>query len=392
MGSLQRVSIFVAVLMVVAVGVSLLPFAANPAIRQANALLGLSLSYPARLIYQYFHLLGNGAASNNLGVLYLRGMGARRDRDGARALFETAAAKGVQAARYNLVLTMENRHKTADNIIKRQLALLDQNVALGDIPSHVLLARRLGFTNRDQFVPNREARKLELLETAAETGDADYIFQLGQELEVQAFVQEDPYMMIKALQAYRQVYDLGHMEGAEMLAAARHIRWNITPSRAEILEKSEDEWTLIAANAGRIAPKCRYGLIYFDRLPSLKQLTEDSDEAEWQIERFRATDDVELAKLSVSFLEACAPAKRVKFGPNRPFGDVALYARKMRSGAIALVNSPPRARLALGKLYAFGIHVKKSKAEAIKHFRLLRRSDRARASAWIKYLNATPGE
>ena len=108
MTSLKNATILLAVLLLAVVGISLLPFAADAAIRQANALLVRSDHGTAHLIYRYFHMLGNGAATNNLGVLYLRGIGVKRDRDRAIALFEAAVAKDIVQARYNRVLTQRN--------------------------------------------------------------------------------------------------------------------------------------------------------------------------------------------------------------------------------------------------------------------------------------------
>ena len=244
--------------------IGLAPPLADRINRQAIALLIADSPAMARLLFGYLHLLGNGEATNNLGVVYLRGLGVERDRRRAIELFEDAVEKGVVAARYNLVLTLPNRNKTPDAVIERQLALLERNVALGDIPSHVLAAERLYYVNRERFVPDRKARKLELLEVAASSGDPDYIYQLGAELEVRAFVEEDAGMMTRALRAYRSAYDKGRIRGAEALGSARQLRdWDTVPSRAEVLEKTESEWTMIAAEGGSITAKCRHGLQRF---------------------------------------------------------------------------------------------------------------------------------
>ena len=181
----------------------LVPPLAEQMNRQAVQWITESKPDPGRLVFHYLNFLGNGEAANNLGVLYLRGIGVEHDRERAIDFFETAVSKGVVAGRYNLVLTMPNRFKTPKETIQRQLALLEENVDLGDIPSHVLAAERLFYANREEYVPDRKTRKLALLQIAARTGDVDYLYQYGKELEVEAFKQEDAGLMISALRAGR---------------------------------------------------------------------------------------------------------------------------------------------------------------------------------------------
>ena len=356
--------------------------------RQAVRWITEPAPYPAGLVFRYLHVLGNGEAANNLGVLYLRGIGVERDRERAIALFETAVGKGVVAARYNLVLTMPNRFRTPNDIIQRQLALLEENVDHGDIPSHVLAAERLYYANREDFVPDRETRKLALLEAAARTGDADYLYQYGKELEVQAFERDDAGLMIDALRAYRHAFDNGNMRGAEALGAARRISvWDAEPKRADVLEKSEDEWTLIAAQSGSITAKCRHGIRRFGWMKELSGLLDEPSRLQDRIDRYLAEENPVSPAMSLAYLRQCAEAKKIIFPVNPPFGDIALYARKRRGSVTSLANSPEWATYYLGKLYALGLHVEEDIDAALTYFdRTAKKGPFAQSEVWTTYL------
>ena len=378
----------VGLLGIAAFSISLIPVVADQMNRQANRWIAEQNPLPARLVYSYLHLLGNGEATNNLGVLNLRGIGVERDRERAIALFEEAVTKDVVAGRYNLVLTMPNRFKTPKDIIERQLALLDENIALGDIPSHVLGAERLYYVNREALVPDRETRKLALLEAAARTGDPHYLYQYGKELEVQAFKQNDAATMILALRAYRDAFDGGDLRGAEALGSARSVRWNATPSREEVLEKPESEWTLIAAEGGIITAKCRHGNGRFDWLDELSEFLSEPSKLKARTDRYLEQDSPVPWTTSIAYLRECARAKKIVFPPNPPFGDVALYARKRRGSVPALVNSPEWATYHLGQLHALGLHVEKDTDEARAYFEHAAAGGSfADSDAWIEYLD-----
>ena len=366
----------------------LIPPLADQMNRQAVQWVTESNPYPARLILHYLDFLGNGEAANNLGVLYLRGIGVERDRARAITFFETAVGKGVVAGRYNLVLTMPNRSKTPKDVVQRQLDLLDANVDLGDIPSHVLAAERLYFLTRQEFVPDRQARKLALLEAAARTNDPDYLYQYGKELEVQAFKRNDAEMMISALRAYRRAFDNGNMRGAEALGSARRIRdWDVEPSRADVLEKPETEWTLIAAEAGSITAKCRHGNQRFRWMNELSEMLGQPSDLDGRVDRYLAQQNLIAWETSVAYLKECARAKKLSFPPNPPFGDIALYARKRRGSVTSLANSPEWANYYLGKLYALGLHVEEDVDEARTHFdHVTKKGSFAESDAWIEYL------
>ncbi len=369
--------------------IGLVPPVADQINRQAIRLLSADNPEAARLLFGYLHALGNGDATNNLGVLYLRGLGVARDRKKAIAFFEEAVAKEVVQARYNLVWTMPNRFKTPEAIVERQLSLLEENVALGDIPSHVLFADRLYYVNREKFVPNRVVRKLGVLEIAARTGDPDYIYQYGEELELRAFKRDDAEMMARALRAYRSAYDRGNIRGAEALGSARSVaEWNTVPSREEILGKSEAEWTLIAAEGGSITAKCRHGGRRFDWIGEQDEMFADPLALREMVDRYLAQENPTPWTTSIAYLEECAAAERLRFPPNPPFGDTALYAIKIRGTVPSLFTSPLWANYHLGQLYALGIHVERDTAKAIAYFR---KGDISDAEAWIDFLS-TPSE
>ena len=380
-----RISIAAVALLCSVLLIGLVPPVADQINRQGIRLLSADNPRAARWLFGYLHVLGNGDATNNLGVLYRRGLGVERDRKKAIAFFEEAVGKEVVQARYNLVLTMPNRFKTPDAVVERQLSLLEENVALGDIPSHVLYADRLYYVNREKFVPNREARKMDVLEVAARTGDPDYIYQYGEELEVRAFKRDDAEMMARALRAYRSAYDKGNIRGAEALGSARSVAvWNTVPSREEILEKSEAEWTLIAAEGGSITAKCRHTSRRFDWIGEWDEMFADPLAQQEMIDRYLAQDNPTPWRTSIAYLEECAAAKRLRFPPNPPFGDTALYAIKIRGTVPALFTSPLWSNYRLGQLYALGIHVERDIAKAVAYFGRAEISD---SEAWIEYLN-----
>lgn len=387
---MNRSAILFVLLMGVAIpSMGLIPAVADGMNRQAAQWVLENKPRPARAVFSYLHYLGNGEAANNLGVLNLRGIGQKRDRKRAVALFEEAVEKGTAAGRYNLVLTMSNRFKTRKDLVERQIALLDQNIAEGDLPSRVLAAERLYFTNRDQFVPNRKSRKLDLLKSAALSGDPDYLYQYGKELEVQALDNEDATMMIRAFQAYREAFDRGNMRGAEALGSARSIRnWDAEPSREEALGKSESEWTLIAAEAGSITAKCRYGNSQFRWISDLTDTLSNPSELTERVERYRSQVDMTFGEASIDFLKQCAKAKKLTWPTNPPFGDVALYASKRHGSVTSLANSPRWANYFLGQLHTIGLHVEKDFDKARAYFERAAKSGSFSGSKeWIEYLN-----
>ncbi|MDJ0613463.1 MAG: hypothetical protein QNJ29_07270 [Rhizobiaceae bacterium] len=219
------------------------------------------------------------------------------------------------------------------------------------------------------------------MKSAAATGDTDYIYQYGKELEVQAFVNNDAAMMAEALRSYRQVFDAGDMRGSEMLGAARTIRdWNLSPSRTEMLGIPAMEWTLAAARSGRVAAMCRYGIGRLKKRIPIEWIEETSTQ--------RPQPDIRPASKEefIAFLEECARAKRIGFPPNPPFGDVALYARKRRGSSPGLANSPGWATTLLGKLYATGTLVEKDHALAMQYFQS--RPKFGDAKDWIAALDS----
>lgn len=385
---LYKIVSILGLLSMIVFSTGLIPAVADQLNRTAVRWIAENNAHAARLAFSYLYLLGNGVAANNLGVLYLRGLGVKRNRERAIALFEGAVTKDIVAARYNLTLTMPNRFKTPKDLIRRQLALLDENIALGDIPSHVLAAQRLYYVNREEFVPDRQARKLALLATAAQTGDPDYLYQYGKELEVQAFEQDDVPTMILALRAYRDAFDRGDLRGAEALGAARSIQWDTTPSREEILERPASEWTLIAAKGGRITAKCRHAQGRFRRLDQLAEFLSEPSILNDRVDQHLDRENTVSWTTSLAYLQECARAKKITFPPNPPFGDVALYARKRRGSVTALANSPEWANYYLGQLHALGLHVERDIEKARAHFdRAAKGKTFAQSDSWIAYLD-----
>lgn len=70
------------------------------------------------------------------------------------------------------MLTLPHRSKMPKAMIRRHLALLDDNITLGDLPLHVLATEWLYYTNWDEFVPDWQVGKLTLLRRGMEARSA----------------------------------------------------------------------------------------------------------------------------------------------------------------------------------------------------------------------------
>ncbi|EEA94395.1 sel1 repeat family protein [Pseudovibrio sp. JE062] len=221
-------------------------------------------------VFRYLSVFNNLDALNNLGVLHIRGLGVKRNRQTAQYYFTKAEARGHVVARFNLAKTLPSRSKTLEHILRAKIHLLLANVSLGDIPSHLLLADTLYFVRVEKILANHKQKKLEVLKVAAETDDPDYLRQYAEELEVQGFVLEDAAMIANAIKMYKQAYQRGSIVAAERLGSVRNIRdWDYPVSRADLLEYPKAEWTRIAAKKGRIAAVCKAGLTGFGPMRKL---------------------------------------------------------------------------------------------------------------------------
>ena len=178
------------------------------------------------------------------------------------------------------------------------------------------------------------------------------------------------------------------MRGAEALGSARRIRdWDVVPNRADVLEKSEAEWTLIAAKGGSITAKCRHGNQRFDWMDELSGMLDEPSRLQDRIDRYLARENPVSWATSINYLQQCSRAKKLAVPANPPFGDVALYARKRRGSVTSLANSPEWANYYLGKLHALGLHVDEDIDKARAYFdQATKKGPFAESDAWIEYL------
>lgn len=313
---------------------------------------------------------GDPVAMNNLGVAHWRTRGGK---DKAQTWFEKAAAKGDIPARYNLALTLPDKSKTDPEIIQRRLALLQQNVDAGDIPSMAALARSLYYKNREEFVPDREDRRRSLLRQAAASGDADYLATLGKVLWKDLRGGADPALVRETLMVLQQAYDKGDPRGAETIGdilsrAQPDIKAALPPVLAETgIEPDALLWYQRAADMDLITARCEYGFEVF----KTRDWTRNPDMS--LIERhFRAGPDVlgnspKVISRAIAELETCAGNPKRTRSPKRPFGGPSLYAYKLRGTYTSMSNQAGWANMTLGVLHGYGITFERDRERAIQY-------------------------
>ncbi len=307
---------------------------------------------------------GIALAQNNLAVILLRsrepGSTAR-----AEALLEQAAAQGHIQARYNIALRIPYRFNTDPELVERQIDLLQQNVAEGDVHSMALLAARLGFVNRAQFVSDREALELILLEQAAASDDPEYLYQYGKALWNR--VRNMPpdrqdagrrLIMEKAADALLRSYELGEARAAQRLSNMVDER-NVAPltdrlAAAGMPTKALD-WLELAAEGGLDYGACHYahevlGIVWPDDLENMRL-----DEISQNIITRSLTYPPEIRQKALAYAEACAtPPERPGFRA-RAFGDEGIYRAKYRGTWPAMLDSRGQNDVLLGVIAGLGV-------------------------------------
>lgn len=299
-------------------------------------------------------------AWNNYGVALSRSRG-QINKQKIKLLFERAAQADVVASRYNLAAMLPSKFNTAPEIIQQKLALLQKNVALGDIHSMVRLSEALYFVNRDDYVEDRLGLKRSLLKTAAASGDIDYIYIYGNELWKQTRAILEPVYLADAIAAFQQVDAAGDPRGAQALA---DILRNGNPSHKNVIDASglkgsALEWYARAGDLGSITAHCAYGSNVFNSLKWIK--LEDTSipliKAHFGSAAIVHENTPEVLERAISDLKICAVATKLPRREYLPFGEPALYSYKSRGARTALGNSVGYANLSLGILYGFGIVV-----------------------------------
>ncbi len=294
------------------------------------------------------------------------------NRQKAMFLFEHAADSGLIAARYNLALYLPHKFDTDPAIIRRQIDLLQANVAQGDVHSMVLLARRLYFVNRADYVSDRPALIRELLARAAATGDSDYQIIYAKRLWDQVRGGADPMLLVPALQTLKQALPSQDARAAQTIAA---ILSNGNPAyenaiiQADLPHRDALEWLEQAGDQGAITARCSYGLQVFraQRWLELDDTSFKLIKAHFSSAQTVYGNRPEVLERAISDLQHCAQATRLKWPPNPPFGSPALYRSKQKGSRISLANSPGHAHLTLGVLHGFGILLPRDRQKADFH-------------------------
>ncbi|MEO1640997.1 MAG: hypothetical protein AAFU41_17305 [Pseudomonadota bacterium] len=307
---------------------------------------------------------GIALAQNNLAVILLR----TRDRDNhdrADALLDAAAKQGLIQARYNIAYRIPYRFNTDPALVERQITLLQANVAEGDIPSMALLAARLGYANRDEYVADRGALRMTLLETAAESSDAEYLFQYGAFLWDQVrnthpddHDAERQQVMDRAADAFLRSHTLGEPRAAQRIAAMleeRNVAF-LTDRLADAgLPTSHLAWLHIAAEAGLTYAACAYvrevfGSIFPDDaekkgLPAIKT----------EIIMRSLVYPPEVRQRAYDLAHDCATPPEPAAWTRRAFGDAAIYRAKYRGTWPSILDSRGQTDVLLGLIAGLGV-------------------------------------
>jgi TPR repeat protein len=330
------------------------------------ALVALGYDVQAVWLFELVAAHGDGDALNNLGLMQARGLGVAKERWRGEALIERAAAKGHVAARYNLAYLQRSDHEAPVESIRKTVALLEPNVTAGDPHSAFLLARRLYYVNRDRVVPDRAARRLELLAIAAASGDIDYRYDYADELVDQG--RDTPAgpepkegrwsraeLLRRGLEELIAIDAAGDPRAANLIA---FVLWQVVSGEpslvtGDIAAQDHLAWRKRSADMGHMPARCALGLALYRKAGQ-----EPPPEA-----------DRTLAG-ALSYLVDCAEASEPKRSAARPFASPALYAAKLGGTRSALSNSPGWANLHLGAMYAAGKGVPRDLVKARQHLRV----------------------
>jgi TPR repeat protein len=254
---------------------------------------------------------------------------------------------------------MPNRYRTALPSIMRQIELLEANVARGDVHSKALLASRISYVNRELVVPDRDIRRLELLRSAAESGDRDYLFRYGRELWRVAWVRQEEGYADHAAEALMKALAMGEPRAAEVLAHMRSQSppWLSHDAVPQVFAKDEFQWWQMAADMGRLPAVCQLGNGMYE---AYRRAADDEARKRFDIREARAN------------LERCAAYHPIR-DRERPkpavFGAPALYATKLVATYSSMSNSAGWANMHLGEMHVEAIGVARDAAKARTYYR-----------------------
>jgi TPR repeat protein len=335
---------------------------------------------------------GFDVAQNNLAVIALRSPRGLVDVN-VETLLDKAAAQGNMAARYNRALLIPNKFKTDPALIQRRIDLLMPNAEAGDPHSQVLLAKTLGYTNRDAQVTDRGALQLEMYRRAADSGDVVYQLLYGKALYSAYRHTEDPALWQAAVDTLYRVHLAGDGRGAEHLGF-------IMRSPAPLPRHPAEAFTLrdplphyrAAADLGLATAACGHGIMAYRPVQSLLP------DFEGTVKHVRRQlDKVSQTERSVARenLAACANLERRPRAPfydasrRQAFGAPSVYRRKQTAGWPSLAGQNDLAAVILGLMHLHGLDVPQDhdKATALLS-RAATRSDHAGAQQILDSLQS----
>ena len=336
---------------------------------------------PARAIFVYLSWYNYPVASNNLAVMLMRGLGGWRNHRKANRLLQSAFTENINAAAFNLVGQINPLQKLPDTYFREMVEALETIIERGDIPARVLLAERLYFVKTRSVVPNRERRIIQLLERAAETGDADYVDKLARTLYDQfrtlpfngKVKSSNAQLGRRAIGWAKQLVDSDDPRGAVLLSELRLNSRHVAELSSPYLSSREGlEWLAIAAKQASSMPlnvSC-----YYSNKFALKLVREHRTNS----------DDPALRKSIAAFpalaakLEECQSASPGRPQLPRPFGSPALYVRKLEHNDGNVRFNPSNSAAYLGALHARGLGVGRDLEKARKYLTQSTGADRSR--------------
>lgn len=342
---------------------------------------------------------GDPVAQNNLAVILLRSRtsGARARAD---QLLEDAASQGLIQARYNIAHLIPHRFNTDPALVARQIDLLRQNAEAGDPHSMALLAARLRFVNRDAYVEDRLAYQLSLLETAARTGDPDYMLQYGAEmwdrirnLHPDDHGPERAAEMRRIADVLLAVHDTGEPRAAVLLAEMLRER-NVHVLAAHLNALGHPttrlEWLDRAALAGMGYAQCHFARTVLTSVSEQDLQTADPVQIRTGIITNALPFRDRVIQQALDHAASCATPPARAPDASRAFGEDALYRAKFRGTWPAMLDSRAEADILLGVMAALGIFARPDPVVA--RFHMLRASDmhdRADGLAFLARLDGT---
>lgn len=191
---------------------------------------------------------GNMHAMNSLAICYAKGQGVGQDEDEAVRLWKKAAEMGNSAAETNLKI-----HKEGNGYLKEQIRKQkEQRLQKSYRESNRNFSLKLTFTENKK---------------AAERGDADAQYNLGQYYEIGVDVDEDEKT---AFEWYRKAARQGLVEAQDALGRCYHNGIGVERNDEEAVK-----WWLKAAEQGNVEAQNSLAICYADG----KGVEQDDEEA-----------------------------------------------------------------------------------------------------------------